>query len=207
MEGVYFVYAEGGDGGGFESIPIIGSLYALGKNISERGKITDIAARLQRDQANTGDFRRYAQEACRQIAEAQKSAFEVYGPLKRSIEALEESIPEDSLVKLKQLHRVRIALYENAYRAFLEAQAKQIANRLSNSPLRSATEIQRTVEINERLYVNAKKLQNTSCDKPTPLLRKLRSDIAYSKLFRLSNISTVIPKIEATLASACRGEK
>jgi len=210
IDGVYIVYASGSsqsnpasgekqDSGGFEQIPLIGSLFQFGKNIYERTRIGDLVDRLNREIPKTEQYQQYAQENCRVVAGIQRTLFKVYDPLQESLQKLVDDIPVDLLKKLSKFYRARLAVYEKELHAHLRNQAEAIAKALNEEERFDAVQTGSVIASNDRMGLQIARLERSRCGDGAAPLQKLRAEMAFRKLYRSALSSSVYLRAGKTI--------
>jgi len=182
FDGVYIVYASGGDGqsgGGVAAIPIIGSIVQIFKNNDQRNRLKDAAEKLKNNIARDEHYQRFAKEACEKIISTHgKRTFEEHGRLIAQLRQTFGRVDIATLEKRVEACKRVLADYEEDVVKILSRRAQEWATaeydvakaRLDQQRLRS--------EIFDRVNLNCLRLQRLDYKAGAALADDIEADLA-----------------------------
>jgi hypothetical protein len=181
LDGIQIVY---GDGGGLETIPLVGSVIRLGINIKEQKAIRELEGKLEAQHVHTEDYRRYAREQCTAALDGARAQLEEYSQLARSLLEFAEKIPTPRIKELAGRIQGCADDYERQLVQLLKNEAEDLARRKFGQEEDEARFWLLYPDWKAAFQTDAAAVQNSdaTCEKREPIFLELSRRLSVAKL-------------------------
>jgi hypothetical protein len=189
FDGIYVVYANGTDAqgnkkDGFESVPLVGSIYRFFDNVFENDRLGDLRERLKKGIVNSTQYRQFAKDACRNILDASGNAiFAETHKFYLQLEQLVKEFDRKNMERRVAALRGCLTEYETSIvRAFVDRESANVKEKtrqeaafISNSKL--------AIGLHDSINLKILEVREAPCVEGLGKLEDVESELALLQLY------------------------